>query len=59
MTESELGRAGDLVQAGLHMARVRGNAMDSATLRLPDLGPVTHSLPGEAIQMYPQWQCKA
>lgn len=36
------------VGASLDMAGVWGNAMDSATTRLPDLGLVTHSLSDEA-----------
>ena len=48
--ESELERAGGPIQGQLNMASIWGNATDSVTLRMPDLGPVTYSLLDEAIQ---------
>lgn len=57
--ESELERAGGPIQGQLDMASIWGNATDSVTLRMPDLGPVTYSLLDEAIQPQQQWQGKA
>lgn len=37
--ESELERAGGPTEGQLDMASIWGNATDSVTLRMPDLGP--------------------